>query len=274
MTETDLPGLQALVAGRNVHEREYPRFLALEGAHGLVLESEGRIVAAVTAMRFFEHGFLGPVLTSPDAEGVGTHVALLARAVEALQRSGVPFVETEATPGEARLLEGFGFHRVRGTAVMERAPTNATRATGASRAMSEGDLLDVGALDAEAAGYGRKEFIAALMRDFPEGARVVEQGGDVAGYALMRRSRRGWHLGPLVTRERDATTAEALLVDAVASAGARPVVALAPEDAGLAAALTRAGFEAVGELVRMRAGQRDAPAGAATEWLVGSRITG
>lgn len=273
MTPDDLPTLDPLLAGRNVHATEYARFLGLEGAHGLVLEHEGRVVAAVTALRLFEHGVLGPVLAAPDADGVGTHVALLATAMEGLRRSGVPFVEAEATPAEARLLEGLGFQRARGTVVLERAPAEAAPG-GGTRAMTPGDLLDVGALDADVAGYGRKEFIAALMRDFPEGARVTEAGGDVTGYALLRRSRRGHHLGPLVTRAPHVADAEALLADALARAGARPVVALLPEGGGLAPALARAGFEPVGELVRMRAGTRDAPAEGATEWLVGSRLTG
>ena len=273
MTPDDLPALEPLVAGRNVHPSEYARFLALEGAHGLVLEHEGRLLAAVTVLRAFEHGVVGPLLAAPGWESAGVHLVLLAHALEGLQRSGVPFVEAEATPQEAVVLEGLGFRRLRGTLVMERAPAPADAAF-RTRAMDEGDLLDVGALDAEAAGYGRKEFLAALRRDYPDGARVTEDAAGVSGYALMRRSRRGFHLGPLVTREPDGEAAEALLRDALARAGARPVVALLPAGGGLAPALARAGFEAVGELVRMRAGRRDeAPAGA-TEWLVGSRITG
>lgn len=277
MTPADIADLEPLVAGRNVGRREYERFLGLEGAHGLVFEAEGRLLAAVTAIRYFEHGFVGPVLAAPGAEGAGVQVALLERAVEGLRRSGVPYVEAEATPGDAPLLEGLGFARVRGTRIVEREPVPAgspSTSSDGTRAMSAGDLLDVGALDAQVAGYGRKEFLAVLRAEHPEGARVVERAGEVAGYAMLRRSRRGFHLGPLVTSQDDLSLAETLLLGALAQTAARPVVALLPDGSGLAPALERAGFAPVGDLVRMRAGERLSEASPATEWLVGSRVTG
>lgn len=272
LTREDLPQLASLVAERNVHAREYERWLGFEGAQGMVLEVEGRVVAAVTAMRYFEHGFVGPVLMAPDAEGVGTRIALLSQIVRSLQQSGVPFVEAEATEGDAEVLVAMGFRKVRGTVVMERAPSGPGRA-GATREMGLGDLLDVGALDAAVVGYGRKDFIAALREDFPEGARVLERDGEVVGYALVRESKRGYHLGPLVTRGEDPALADALLADVIALAGTSAVVALSPEG-GLVDALLRAGFEPVGELVRLRAGEPPEARMGATEWLVGSRITG
>jgi hypothetical protein len=106
----------------------------------------------------------------------------------------------------------------------------------------------------------------------------VERDGEVAGYVLARRSRRGYHLGPLVTRAGDAETARLLLADALESVAGWPVVALAPEGSALLEALKAGGFAEVGTLTRMRTGvpgrEADDAGPGATEWLVGGRITG
>jgi hypothetical protein len=278
--EADLPLVERLCAGRNVDVAEYARFLALEGAFGLVLEEEGRALGAVTAMRCFDHGIVGPVLFAADAEGAGVSAPLLARAVEALQRSGVPRVEAEAGAEEEAVLRGMGFATVRRTLVLEREPLVARTPVVpyASRAMTAADLLDVGALDAAAVGYGRKEYIAELRAAFPEGARVVaDADGGLAGFALLRRARRGHHLGPIVTRAHDGrVVAAALLDDAVARVAGGPIVALVPDGTPLAGALARHDFEQVGALARMRAGDaaRDEPTDRATEWALGGRLTG
>ncbi|HEX2021620.1 MAG TPA: hypothetical protein VHH36_02850 [Candidatus Thermoplasmatota archaeon] len=111
-------------------------------------------------------------------------------------------------------------------------------------------------------------------RGLPRGRARVVREGDVTGYALLRRARRGFHLGPLVTQAGDLDAARALLADALAAARAWPVVALAPEGGGLLPSLSEEGFREVGRLLRMRTGTVPAPEAGATEWLVGGRITG
>lgn len=267
MTPTDLAAVQTLCVERNVHDREYERFLALEGAFGFVLELGEQIVGAVTAMRYFEHGFLGPVLLPPEQEGVGLSLALTTHVVRGLHDSAVTCIETEATADEAIVLQNLGFERVRKTFVMERRPKPA--GADETRAMTRLDMLDVGALDAEAYGFGRKEYLVSLFDEFPEGARVIEKDGDIEGFAMLRRSKRGYHLGPVVTKTSDPTR---LIEGAIAQVAGYPIVALAPEGES-AEALARVGFEAVGELVRMRSGQPPTH-GAATAWASGGRITG
>lgn len=269
MTLADLPAVERLVAGRNLHRDEYPRFLELEGAQGLVLEDDGVVVGATTLFRGFERAILGPVLLAAPFDSGGAALALLGAAVERLQRQGVTLVEAEAGQGEVPLLEAMGFHAVRCTRVMERppGPVGPNRST---RAMVRADLLDVGALDADAVGHGRKGFISMLMGS----ARVSEgPGGDITGFVITRRGLRGYHLGPLVTRAVDPEEAARLAADAVAEVSSWPVVALAPDGGALAPHLRDLGFEDVGTLWRMRAGTAAAPE-VAHEWLVGSRLTG
>lgn len=274
MTRADLPALDILCRDRNVHTREYERFVELEGASGLILTDESGVIGAVTSMRYFEHGFLGPVLLRPTVDGVGLAIALLAHAIEGLQREGVNVIEAEAADEEALVLRSMGFEAIRTTLVHQRGPGPAP-SSGATRPMMPADLLDVGALDADAAGWGRKEYLATLQHEHPEGARVTEQEGDITGYALVRRSRRGYHVGPIVTRGDDEALASLLLRDAVASVASWPLVALSPAEPRMQASLERAGFTKVGELTRLRAGRRDdAGRAAAAEWLLGGRITG
>lgn len=274
MTSDDISALEPLLASRNVHPREYERFLALEGAFGLLLFDGERLVGATSVMRYFEHGFLGPILLHPDAEGVGFSLALASHAMKGLQLAGVDVVDAEASASESIILENLGFRRQHRTLVLQREPASPAPSRSAdttTRAMTPADLLDVGAIDASAVGYGRKGYLLQLLRELPDGARVVERHGEVAGYSLMRRSRRGYHLGPLVTRAGRDDAGEALIDHALGLAAGHPLVALAPR--ATRETLDRSGFSEVGELYRMRAGQR-APPRDATEWLLGGRITG
>lgn len=276
LTRDDLDAMGQLVRaeGRNLHPDELPRFLALEGAYVVGVLRDGDLVGMITALRMFDHGWVGPVMMRGGEDAVGLSTVLAQEVVGGLQRLGVDLLYADATASEAVLLERMGFERVRRTLILERAPAKLD-APPRTQALEARHALDVGALDAAAAGYGRKEYILELAQAFPEGARVLADGEDVRGYALMRRSRRGFALGPVVTSEDDVEAAEALVADAVASAPTWPIVTLVPEGSPLLPALARLGFEEVGGLVRMRAGQREAgEGGAATEWAAGGRMTG
>lgn len=272
MTGEDVPAVAALAQhqGRNVGADDYRRFLGLEGARAFVLLRDGALLGAATAMRYFEHAFLGPVLLRDDADGLA--IALLAQLVEAMQRDGVLVIEAEAAPMESTILARMGFATLRATTILERGPGGRAEAAGTA-SMSREHVLDVGSLDADAVGYGRKEYLMALMREVPEGARVLERDGDVQGFVLLRRAPRGYALGPLVTRAPDLEVAAALVRDALTIAAGERVVMLVPETSPLLATLEREGFRPVGTLARMRAGTRT-QAPAATEWALGSRITG
>jgi hypothetical protein len=276
----DAPALRRLgeLQGRNVHADEYARFLGLEGAGGWLLREGDEVLAGITALRCFEHGVLGPLLARAELPS-SLEVVVLSHAVEALQRSGVARVEVEATEREAQVLERMGFARVRGTLVLERAPGALAESRsppaegGAPAPMGPEHLLDVGILDAAAVGHGRKGYLADVQAAFPDGSLVVERDGDVAGFALLRRSRRGYHLGPLVTLAEAPDDAAALLEAAVARVSTWPVTALAPEGTPLLARFEALGFAPVGRLVRLRAGEAP-PEATAREWLLGSRLTG
>lgn len=259
---------------RNLHEDELARFLALEGAHAFGLFEEERLVGMVTLMRYFDRGWLGPIVMAAGPDAVGLSMALAQHALTALQRAGVETVETEATPEEVALLEPLGFARVRRTLVLERAP-GAARGSGLTVPLERRHLLDLGEIESDAVGFGRKEYLWELARGFPEGARAFERDDELRGYALLRRSRRGYMLGPLVTREQTAEAADALLADAVSAVATWPITALSPEGGPLLPSLARMGFDELSSLVRMRAGPAAAgTGGASTEWLLGGRLTG
>ena len=279
LTPEDVPAMAALAhaANRNLHEDELARFLGMEGALALGVLREGRLEGMATALRLYEHGWMGPIATAGGPDAVGVAVALAQRALEALVRAGVESVDAEATPEEAGLLRALGFETLRRTVVLERPPGKAD-APGATVPLRDHHFLDLGALDAAAVGYGRKGWLWDTASAFPEGARAVTGDGSLRGYALLRRARRGYALGPLVTVEGDLAAAEALLKDAVGAVSTWPVVALAPGESPFLGALEAAGFRAVGALERMRLGRRrpeeEAAAAAASEWLLGGRMTG
>lgn len=141
--------------------------------------------------------------------------------------------------------------------------------------MEEHHLLDIGALDADAVGFGRKEYLSALRSEREHGARVSERDGEVHGFVLLRSAPRGTLLGPLVTRDAEADAARGLLRDALANAPQDAIVALVPDREDALTLLETEGFRRVGDLKRMRAGgTRPAPEGRATEWALGGRLTG
>lgn len=259
--------------GRNVTAEDYERFLDLEGARGYVVERDDQLLGAATAMRYFEHGFLGPLILRADSDSAGLAVALLAHLIELLQRDGIAVLDAEAAATEEDILHRMGFEPIRRTLILERPPRGSSPGD-PTVPMAEHHLLDVGALDAAAAGYGRKDYIAALRREFPAGARVIEHAGEVIGFVLVRQASRGVQLGPLVTRSADETTARALLRAAVASSPDATMIALVPEGAPTLGLLSSEGFLEVGVLTRMRAGRPTLPEETATQWAIGGRITG
>lgn len=270
----DLPELRALVEaeGRNVAGDEYERFLKLEGGAGLVLRAPDGIVGAVTMMRHFEHGIIGPLVTTPRLSASLT-LALYGHAVEKFQKAGVLRVDIEATEDESRILEKMGFVRMRETLVMERAPAAVEGGAAGVEPLQAAHMLDLGAMDAGAVGYGRKEYLESLRRREDAAAYATTDAGELRGYVFLRPAKRGYHLGPLVTAAGQLDDARSLLRAAVAHAADTRLVALAAESTPLMAALTEMGFREVGRLARLRAGEQ-APERTATEWLVGSRLTG
>lgn len=274
MSEGDVPAVLGLAhaEGRNVTAADYERFLALEGSRGLVVERDGVILGAGTAMRYFEHGFLGPLVLRSGADAAGLAVAILAHLVEILQRDGVGVLDAEAARTEEAILARMGFQIVRRTIVLERPAGDP--ATSKTTPMEGHHLLDVGALDASAAGFGRKEYLAALREALPAGARIVGSDHEVEGFVLVRRASRGLHLGPLVTREGDVDGARELVRAAVSAAPGEPVVALVPDAPRVIVLFESEGFREVGRLARMRAGTPALPPATATEWAIGGRITG
>lgn len=276
MDRDDIAEVAALAReqGRNTTAEEYERLLGLEGARAWVLVRNDELIGAATAMCYFEHGFLGPLILRAGSDSAGLAIALLAQLIEAIQREGVHVIDAEAAPAEAAILERMGFTKLRETLVMERRASSVAPER-ETTPMEARHLLDVGELDATLVGFGRKQYLDALRRELPARARVIERAGGLSGYALVRRGARGYHVGPLVTREPDAQAATTLLRGALASVDG-PVVALVPADGPAVALLEKEGFQSVSALTRMRAGARDAPGGKgeATEWLIGGRMTG
>ncbi len=271
----DLPELQRLVElqARNVSEQEYARFLELEGAGGFVLRSKEGFQAAITVMRHFEHAVLGPIVAQPTLPS-SLGLALFTHAMEAILRTGATRVEMAAAPEEALALQSLGFERVGETLVLERPAGARTTERVGLRALEEKDVLDVGALDALAVGYGRKEYLTQLAQAFPEGAIVQENAeGEIIGFTFLRKAKRGYHLGPVVTATHDIEAALDLARTAISRVSTWPVVTLVAKDSPFAEGLVKEGFTPVGHLVRLRAG--DTPeAPQATHWALGGRLTG
>lgn len=161
-----------------------------------------------------ELGWVAMVLTHPALRGQGLGRALTERAVAYLRDIGTHWIKLDASHLGRPIYERMGFQVEH---VMERRLRAAAPPPDplhpALPAIDEHAALPL-PLDAAAFGTDRSRLLRMLRAI--DGARTICAEGD-RGYALLRTSRRGLQLGPMVAA--DAPAAEALLRWAIAAAG-------------------------------------------------------
>jgi hypothetical protein len=107
-------------------------------------------------------------------------------------------------------------------------------------------------LDQIAFGASREPVLRNLAARQPQAARVVERGGQLAGFVLAREGREALQVGPLVARDEQA--ARELLSGALAQVGAPVYVDIADHAAGLQAWVLEQGFAIQRPFTRMAHG--------------------
>lgn len=249
MTEHDLPAAHALSqAVRWPHRLEDWQFVHRLGI-GFVAEAEGVPVGtALCWMQGARHGSLGMIIVSAAHQGKGIGRKLMQLVLEAL---GGRCILLQATAAGQPLYESLGFqatgtlHQHQG---MLAAVAPVALAPGETiRPARAGDLDHIIALAKRASGMARDALLAQLA-DVAEAA-VLERGGELAGFSIMRRFGRGHAIGPLVAP--DGERAKALVAywaGAYAGAFVRVDVTAA---SGLSDWLTQAGLAQVDSAVSM-----------------------
>jgi len=183
------------------HRREDWR-QALALGEGVAAVDNGKLLGTTLFWRWGDYATLGLVIVADEARGKGLGKQLMQTALAELAGHQLRLHATEMGKG---LYEKFGFvatgcvaqHQSRELTPGERiAPLASQRL----RLARHEELEELSALESRAHGLRRPELIASLY-DSAERFLVLEECGEVAGFAALRRFGHGFAIGPIVCRD-------------------------------------------------------------------------
>ncbi|VXC96531.1 N-acetyltransferase GCN5 [Burkholderia sp. 8Y] len=235
------------------HRAEDWRF-GLDTGAGFAAEENGRLVGTALYWEYGENGgSLGLVIVAPDWQGRGIGRKLMELLLDAL---GERVTVLHATPAGEPLYAKLGFERI-GELLQHQSADfvvpGVTLPPGERiRAMQAADAVTIADLASRASGLDR----AALMSSLSRLARgvVIERGGDVLGFSLMRPFGRGHAIGPVVSLTADGAhiqRAQALIAHWLAVNDGKFTRIDVPGECGLSAWLDGLGLKRVDTVVRM-----------------------
>ncbi|MBR8151830.1 GNAT family N-acetyltransferase [Burkholderia vietnamiensis] len=211
-TAADVSGAHALSMALRWPFRAEDWQFSADTSTAFVAEEDGVVIGTAMCWKYgADRAALGHVIVSSEHQGRGIGRALMQIVLDEL---GPRITFLHATPAGQPLYEKLGFavcgslDQFQGN--VER-PASQTLAEGERlRAATPADLDCLVALDTRASGLGRAALLAALLAR-GEGV-VLERGGEIAGFAVLRRFGRGHVIGPVVApRSPDDALAKALI---------------------------------------------------------------
>ncbi len=253
MREDDLSDADKLraVAGWNQMPTDWLRILRYQPDGCFVATISGTVVGTVTTTSYPHDvpsgepvplAWIGMMLVHPDHRRKGIASALMQRALEYLNATGVECIKLDATPVGEPVYARMGFQQEwqfhRWQKPSEKAPATV---------QSSGLVTLPSELDLAAFGVDRGHWLKMLAADSTV---VVHENG----FGMLRSGRVATYLGP-ITAERPDAAAE--IVDTLLSSVHGPVVWDMPSPNTAGEQLARScGFEPVRDLTRMWLGQR------------------
>lgn len=230
------------------HRIEDWRFVLGLG-EGVVAEGAGRVVGTAMAWRFGPcWASTGMVIVAPEYQGRGLGRRLMDEILRSLSDRNVALHATEAG---APLYRTLGFTRnefvLQQQGFAASADNVAPQAGAVLRPAAAEDTAALVALDAEATGMPRAEAIAALRQ--VSDAVVLDRGGEVQGFALIREFGRGRVIGPVVAPCPDA--ARVLVSHWLTHHPGQFLRIDVPEASGLAGWLATQGLAQAGQALHM-----------------------
>ncbi|KOC91459.1 GNAT family N-acetyltransferase [Winslowiella iniecta] len=173
---------------------------ALQLGEGVAAERDGELIGTALCWRWGrDYATLGLVIVADAAQGKGIGQQLMQSVLDTLADSNVRLHATEAGKG---LYEKLGFvaigkvqqHQCRELGgIIAELPAAGQQLRDAQANDAERLTL----LDHQAHGQYRPQLIAELL-SHAERVRVLEQDGDIAGFACVRRFGHGYSIGPII----------------------------------------------------------------------------
>ena len=208
-------------------------------------------VAAISVVNHDEgHAFLGLYLCRPDWRGRGIGYATW---MHALAHAGTRTVGLDGVPAQEANYRKSGFTRTGASLRHEgRLPPQTSAAI---RPATADDTPALMALDAQATGHARPRFLTAWLSGDGQTreTRVLQSGGDIAGFATWRACGTGTKIGPVIAPDTDA--ALTLIADIAAQRPEGPLIVDVPEaNTALRRALEQEGFTIPFSTARMYRG--------------------
>ncbi len=222
MGPADVPAGMRLreFAGWNQTEGDWRRLLEIEPLGCFVACDENRVLGTVTTLQYEKRfGWIGMLLTDPEARRLGIGTRLLQQAVIYLEGNGVETLRLDGTPMGYNLYLRHGFvdeyeiQRWEGISTVQ-------KGRGISP-LQEADLELVCRWDRRMFGADRSRLLSSLWRENPSCSAVVHLAGEIAGYVLWRPGTRAFYLGPCVATTMELT--EALLTEMLSHLPLQPV---------------------------------------------------
>lgn len=272
MTADDLPAAHGLTQVlRWAHRLEDWQFLLHVGT-GFVAEESGTLIGTGLCWKFGNtHASLGLIIVSPERQGKGIGRELMSLVLEEL---GDRCVLLNATPAGQPLYEKLGFmptgtvDQHQGT--MQQTAPVALAAGERIRPVRFADLQALAALATCALGMPREEMMAQVL-NMADGV-LIEKGGEVLGFSMMRRFGRGHMIGPVVAP--DTERAKALIAHWAEAYAGSFVRVDATGATGLTAWLESIGLPLIEPGVAMVRGQAPASDGTVKQYAVLNQAIG
>ncbi|MFT4185407.1 MAG: GNAT family N-acetyltransferase [Rhizobium sp.] len=204
--DADLDALHALSLSVGWPHRAEDWQIVRELGRGVVAhDAIGRVLGSAMLFNFApDFSIFGMVITSPRLQMLGTGRWMMEHLIT---QSGSRALGLNATRSAKRLYDSFGFRAERlvyqcnGEAVQ---PPVVPLPSGTSlRAINQGDLAEIAALDLAAYGADRRPVLTRLLT-VSKGVALI-RNGQIAAFCLCRRFGRGHVIGPVVaSRDEDA----------------------------------------------------------------------
>lgn len=230
-------------------------FLAADPQGFFLAERDGQAVGSISAVAYDRHfGFVGLYIVRPECRGLGYGRALFRHALNYL---GNRTIGLDGVPAQQAYYGRQGFEFAYRTLRYEGAGSPGLAAQGAAaEEIAELRSLPVDALaayDAQVFPALRGAFLEAWIRQPGVVARGIVRSGRLAGYAVLRPSRAGYRLGPLLAD--DAAAADTLFEGLLAAVPGATVYLDAPEPNRAATELARRrGMQPMFDTARMYRG--------------------